>query len=208
MNGLEFPIDDFNMTGTWFNPRTHDMVTVRDVYFQDNQPIVMSSDGRQIPYSVFSEYVQAPLDSNGKPVIPNTSTPPTAQASNPAPNRSILTEGLTDNISNDLLDDPLFQVSTTPQQPQQEQPTAAVKEPSSPNRSIIDKALKHCSIPSAKVSFTWQNFPKKQLSALTDVMEVSVDEIVEYLYGEVMSTIHDDIATLFKDYVKAKIEGK
>lgn len=47
------------MQGTWYNPRTGDSFTVRDSFFENNEYVVSTTDGRMIPASKMQSYVRA-----------------------------------------------------------------------------------------------------------------------------------------------------
>ena len=49
-NGLMFGMEGPNMEGTWYNPQTGDSFTVRNSFFQDNQYLVQTTDGRVLTY--------------------------------------------------------------------------------------------------------------------------------------------------------------
>ena len=47
------------MSGTWYNPNTGDSFTVRDTFFEDNNLIVMTTDGRRLNYDIVSRYIKS-----------------------------------------------------------------------------------------------------------------------------------------------------
>ena len=49
------------MQGTWYNPYTGDAFTVRDAFFEDNQYIVMTTDGRKMDYNRLQNYIQSDM---------------------------------------------------------------------------------------------------------------------------------------------------
>ena len=57
MFGGEGPI----MQGTWYNPSTGDAFTVRDSFFEDNQYVVTSTDGRYFRYDQLKNYIQSDM---------------------------------------------------------------------------------------------------------------------------------------------------
>lgn len=57
MFGGEGPI----MQGTWYNPATGDAFTVRDSFFEDNQYIVTTTDGRYFRYDQLQNYIQSDM---------------------------------------------------------------------------------------------------------------------------------------------------
>ena len=63
-NGLMFGMEGPNMEGTWYNPKTGDSFTVRNSFFQDNQYVVQTTDGRVLDYNTLQYYVRSdkPID--------------------------------------------------------------------------------------------------------------------------------------------------
>ena len=57
MFGGEGPV----MTGTWYNPHTGDAFTVRDSFFEDNQYVVTTTDGRYFRYDQLQNYIQSDM---------------------------------------------------------------------------------------------------------------------------------------------------
>ena len=47
------------LEGTWYDPRTGNSLTVRDTLFEDNNLVVLTTDGRRIPYSQMERYVKS-----------------------------------------------------------------------------------------------------------------------------------------------------
>ena len=59
MPGISFNLDGPIMTGTWYNPKTGDKFTVRDTYFEDNNYMVITTDGRRMDYNMIQNYVKS-----------------------------------------------------------------------------------------------------------------------------------------------------
>ena len=47
------------MSGTWYNPQTGDSFTVADAFFQDNQYLVKTVDGRILDYNIIQNYIKS-----------------------------------------------------------------------------------------------------------------------------------------------------
>ena len=56
MSGINFSMDGPIMDGTWYNTTTGDSFTVRDTFFQDNQLMVATTDGRLMDYNMIQNY--------------------------------------------------------------------------------------------------------------------------------------------------------
>ena len=63
-NGITFGSDGPMMDGTWYNPKTGDSFTVRNTFFEDNQFIIQTTDGRVLNYEQIQNYVKSdkPMD--------------------------------------------------------------------------------------------------------------------------------------------------
>ena len=72
MNGMMFGGEGPVMQGTWYNPNTGDAFTVRDSFFEDNQYVVTTTDGRYLSYNQIQNYIQSdmPLEQLKKQVKP------------------------------------------------------------------------------------------------------------------------------------------
>jgi hypothetical protein len=62
MQGISFSIDGPVMTGTWYNPKNGDSFTVRDTYFEDNQYMVITTDGRRMDYNMIQNYIKSGMN--------------------------------------------------------------------------------------------------------------------------------------------------
>lgn len=83
-------------------------------------------------------------------------------------------------------------------------------EPKSPNQDIIERALKKASKPSVKNSYTWEDFPTKEVGMLIDIMDVPEEEIVEYLTSDrYINECIGDIRNELKEFIKCSLlKGK
>ena len=140
--GFNFPADSGPvMSGTWFNRRTQDSFTVRDAFLEDNQMIILTTDGRRLDYNTIQEYEQVndnqlplkngqqnqlPLevasmveDVEALPVI--EARAPTSAVSGMLPEDMALIQAQPAQPANDLLHTPVGQLANkTPAHDQQE----------------------------------------------------------------------------------------
>lgn len=63
------------MEGTWFNPKTGDVITIRDTFFENNNYIARTTDGRFLSYSQLQNYVRDDSKSIKKPETTSKETP-------------------------------------------------------------------------------------------------------------------------------------
>jgi hypothetical protein len=79
-------------------------------------------------------------------------------------------------------------------------------EPKSPNQDIIERALKKASKPSIKNSYTWEDFPTKELGMLIDIMDVPEEEVIEYLTSDrYINECIGDIRNELKEFIKCSL---
>jgi hypothetical protein len=79
-------------------------------------------------------------------------------------------------------------------------------EPKSPNQDIIERALKKATKPSIKNSYNWDDFPRKELDMLIDIMDVPEEEIIEYLTSDrYINECIGDIRNELKEFIKCSL---
>lgn len=73
-----------DLTGTWKNYRTGDVITIRDTLFEDNKLVGVSTGGQMIPYERLQSYVKCdPSEAASKTTLPSKTSKkhrPAAQA--------------------------------------------------------------------------------------------------------------------------------
>lgn len=202
MQEINFGMDGLSLDGTvWYNAKTGDSFKVRSNFFEDNNMILQTTDGRRININNMDGYVQW-QESGQPPKGPLESTKPTKQ-SIPAEVLSELDNG--DNPTGILAED-LALIQGAAVQRQFVPPTYATK---SSNHDIIDRALKKAKTPDWSVVMKWNKFPEQELTLLCSVMDISVEEIAEYYmdhlrdeFDEFMNNIRDQIS----DYIQSKLQ--
>ena len=76
----------------------------------------------------------------------------------------------------------------------------------SPNYDIIERALKKASKPSIKNSYQWEDFPRKEVEMLKDILDVPEEEIVEYLTSDrYINECIGDIRNELKEFIKCSL---
>lgn len=71
------------MEGTWFNPKTGDVITIRDTFFENNNYIARTTDGRFLSYSQLQNYVRDDSKSASQKNNTDTESAPVAVATDP-----------------------------------------------------------------------------------------------------------------------------
>lgn len=188
------------MQGTWYNPTNGDSFTVADSFFQDNQYIVKTTDGRMLDYNFIQNYVKsdAPIQKQTKSPVHNNELP-TEVAS--------LIEGNFDDImTNDdmnMLNKPLGNIYI----PTSTANTTNIAFQNNTNASIIEKALSKRDLPKVTTKILWKQFPQKEIDMLIDLMDVSLDEIIEWYVSrvdvdEIKRELQSDIKKFVEDVCK------
>lgn len=181
-NGLSFSDQGPVMTGTWYNPSNGDSFTVEDSYFQDNQYMVKTTDGRLLDYNFMQNYVKSdvPIKKQESKPIETVNT-----------NNDILPEDV------ELLSGNLHNSIKTPiYEPQQ-----------SPDMQIIKRAVGEKSTPKIKTSFEWNSFPEKELNMIIDIMNVSIDDVVKFYVDKLdKDTVIEAIKKDLQSYIEKKLK--
>ena len=189
MSGIMFGGDSPMMTGTWYNPSTGDSFTVRDTFFEDNQFVIQTMDGRVLYYDQIQHYVQT----DGP--IPKVEDKP-KQETLPAEVMNILAQD--DEEYADILPEDAAMISglgnmhVSPSTPAITPDTIYNPLPVNPNKTIIEKALSKRSLPDIQVKIDWKDFPKDEIKMLMDLMDLTKDEIVDWYVSQL------DIATIME----------
>ena len=223
-NGMTFGSEGPLVQGTWINPNTGDSFTVRDSFFEDNQYVVTTTDGRYIRYDQLQYYIQAdpksvegikqaaankvkeePLPTEVSNLIATDDniaetmiTPEDYQIIYGTPNYGKTgREPITKSLGN--LNDNTRHIAPAHAHTAASVPTAL---PEDMNRAIIKKALNNTEQPKFKVTVDWDKYPAKQIEMLYDIMGISEEDILEWYLDNIQMT---DIVTAIKDGIKNRI---
>lgn len=189
-SGLTFGSEGPIMDGTWYNPQTGDSFTVRDSFFEDNQYVVMTTDGRLMKYDQMQNYIKS-----DKPIQMNK--PDKKQETLPSEVADLL-----ENTTNyDILPEDLAMIQgqaptslgnlrdsmTTNPYPYNPNPTIQVasSEPINTNYDIISKALTKRSLPDFQIGIDWVECPVKEMNMLIELMDVRESEIVDWYLSQI-----------------------
>jgi hypothetical protein len=201
MFGGEGPV----MQGTWYNPTTGDAFTVRDSFFEDNQYVITTTDGRYLRYDQIQNYVQSDmrldeLKQLKKENVKEDILP--AEVSN-----------LIDNATDMLLPEDAVMVSGgyTPVAANQSGLGNIYQTPiqntvlstnNNMNTAIIEKALKNTAKPDFTIDVKWDKYPSKEIEMLKDIMEIPEDEIVDWYLDNIQL---EDFIIAFKEAIKERL---
>ena len=205
MFGNEGPV----MHGTWYNPNTGDAFTVRDSFFEDNQYVVTTTDGRYLKYDQIQNYVQTDMkledlkkrkaENTKKEEVLPSEVANILEGNEPSdpyneyllPDEDVLTRGLGFHTPAPKLGN-INEPRTVMQQPSQ----------ATMNEAIIVKALKNAPKPELVVDVIWDVYPEKQIEMLKDVMDISEDEIIMW-YLENLNM--DELVDSLKEAIRYRI---
>ena len=167
MNAMDFGAG-LDLTGSWENVRTGEVINIRDTIMMDNQMIGLSTDGRQIPFEKLQSFVKSDI---AKPNTPpkRTNIP---QKRTPRPSKPFVDDvdreqnwgAPTENVDSsadsgyeilpedmDLLRKPL---------PRREDEDRVQKSEQSSPISTVLEGLKKSEQPKINFSIKWDNIPE------------------------------------------------
>jgi len=207
--GMTFGLDGPVITGWWANPKTGDKFNAVDTFFEDNQLIVKTAEGRLLKYSQIQDYIKT--DNPGAFDKPKSA--PSKSKSESMPTEILNELESTDSTENDLLiaDDNIFSnknelLALSSPKPQAQTTTNQKK---SDDLFIIERALGSKNTPSIKTDVKWNDFPSKEISLLLDIMNVPIDDVIDYYTNNIdMTEILDEIKSDLKKYIRSKIESE
>ena len=201
MNGVMFGGEGPMMKGTWYNPNTGDVFTVRDSFFEDNNYVVTTTDGRYLSYNQIQNYVQSDTPASELKAMMNKSKQEKKEEI-PAELKDMIATDDDDSYDSYMIPDdniyakPLGNINNTPTVVQ---PAVA---PVNVNKAIIEKALKNTTGAKLTVIVDWPDYPEKEISLLTDIMDIPAQEIAEWYCNEIdTSWMINDIKSAIYDKI-------
>ena len=199
-----FTNDGPMMTGTWYNPTNGDSFTVADSFFQDNQYIVKTTDGRLLDYNFIQHYIKSDKPIPKQPTEQKKEKLPEEVANLLVNNDDDILEEDLQLISNNNLGNLKDNQRNNPSQKTHTQPTTNI----STELVIVQKALSKTSEPLMNIDITWNNFPSKEIGLLTEVMDINVDDVISYYLSQIdMQGIYNNLATCLIEFIKNKLGG-
>jgi len=191
MQGMNFGMDGPSITGWWVNPQTGDKFKAIDTYFEDNNLLIKTADGRLLNYNQIQNYVQTDK--------PESFKGPDKQAAKqeeeiPAEVLNEIDNGEGPDGGLLIPDDNIYGDRSPRQAPSAELGNIYRKEepqlqPAVQDFAIIDRALAGKDIPSLIANVEWNGCPKREIEMLVDVMNISEDEIVRYYFNRISKSM-------------------
>lgn len=203
MNEINFGMDGFSLDNTtWYNPKNNDVVKIRSNYFEDNNMVIQTYDGRVMNLNQLSNYVQ--WTGKGEP-------PKTPQQEKPIDTVPPEIAAMVENNNEDSYLDPedMAMISGIPMTSHSEIVKPQYTKPSkSPNYDIIDRALNKTKQPKIELDVKWNKFPSREIEMLIDIMDIPKQEISDYYINNIkddMNSFIDNIKNQLTKYIEEKL---
>ena len=190
MNGVMFGGEGPIMQGTWYNPKTKDIFTVKDSFFEDNNYVVMTTDGRCLSYNQIQNYIQTDTPVNElKAMFAKEKNEVKEEI--PTEIRNILANDDSDDFNQYMIpEDDIYGGNKLGNINQKHIAPAALHKqpvyndvPTSINKTIIEKGLKNTNGPKLTITVDWTDYPEKEISMLTGMMDIPHEEIADWYCG-------------------------
>ena len=203
-NGMMFGGEGPVMQGTWYNPTTGDVFTVRDSFFEDNNYVVTTTDGRYLNYNQLQNYIQS--DTPAEQLKKSFSNK--QQEILPSEVQGILEDNTYDSLilpedlnqSASILSKPLGNINNAS--------NSVYKVETKPldiNKTIIEKALKNTTPPQLTIIAEWDKYPEKEITMLTDIMNISRKDIADWYCENLETEWLQELLESFKNSIYNKI---
>lgn len=190
------------LEGTWYNPKTGDSLTIRDTLFEDNNLVVLTTDGRRVPYTQMEKYVKSdkPIPKMPK-VDPNITKKKKQQ---PSKRDEALAEPATwDDLILDEDKDVLGGDTNPLLKGLNNIPKKKKEEPKSVDDQILEKALKRWDNDiKVDVSIQW-GAKESTLNNLMDMFGFTEEDFAKYLLSKVKNI---DLEEPMKEAIKKIIK--
>ena len=225
-------MDGPTIEGVWQNSKTGDFFTVRDSYMEDDDFIIIATDGRRFNYKMLSDYSQT----NQKIEELKHSRDMIRRKREQDEDNEVLK--LIGSDEEDILTKPLKRNT----QPTTQTPSGGVemddeinslmgnyanpgkrpagvrmpidapdydrsvayKQPALKDADIIGRALKRVKAPEIKLDLIFEKYPEKQLDMLVNLMGCEYEDIANWMYEEYFSM---DLKSIIIDKIKEMLEG-
>ena len=190
------------MSGHWYNPKTGDSFTVRDTFMEDNNIIVLTTDGRRMDYNMIQQYVKTEKPMPKKPVDGYENK--NSAVDIPEEVRAIMADAEEDlkSLTTKTATEKEYPLSNhvTPQQNIYSGTVSSYQEIDE-DQMLIKRLLKRAAEPTISCAIRWNNFPKEQIHML-DMMAVDDEKIIEYYISKMnLEDIKKSISASLRKYL-------
>ena len=187
------------MEGNWFNPQNGDYFTVRDCFFENDDIVVMTTDGRRVSGSIIEQYIQtkmskAELELQKKEIQTSKQRKQTSRQTNtysdiPAEVLHMIDTGEDDmNAEIEALTRPFSDSTQTTRTVVEAPSKTTIKD-----EEIISRALSNKDHPELSINFSFTEVPEKELMMLLDIMKVSAEDIATWYFETYFKNDYKDI---------------
>lgn len=198
-----------NMQGTWVNPKNGDYFTVRETFFQDNNLMVQTMDGRLLDYNFISDYIKCDVKeakrisenvkskSNNKELeVPTEIKSIIENEANPESGSEYDEYMIPEDANLFNKGDNIFKKSLST-------PSPAPVIPGSEDMIFIKRALGKTIGPKIKVSIDWPDFPTQKIDMLTTLLDVSNESIAGWYIKDIdADSIKKEVQQSIEKYIK------
>lgn len=184
--------ENFQIEGQWINKQNGTIVTVSNYVSDGNETIVMTNNGPINMMDFMNNYVQ-----NGDSNSPIEETPIIQTNNNVKASNTIFNQEYTfdDDIT---IQQPIQQTIST-------NTSTTIKKEKINNESIIKKFFdKIENKPKIEVKINWEDFPKSEISTITNFLDVNIKDIATYIYYNICTNdnIVDNITNILESKLK------
>lgn len=182
----------------WYSTKSNDSFVVKDVLMDESGNLsFFTTDNRTIDSSQLANYIQSDVPINNIPKQQprvdvdltklDTDTPITIVNED----ESILNTPICSNQSS-WASSPII--------------IDKKEEKIDEETMIIEKALKKIEFPQVCCSFTWNEFPKKELSMLLEIMEIPIEKVLDYICKKAFTDkVISEITEQGKEYINCRV---
>lgn len=208
MNGINFGMEGPQVDGWWYNPQTGDRFNALDTYFEDNNLLIKTADGRLLNYNQIQNYVHVE-DPKSIPDKPSAAAPATDDV---PPEVLAEIEGDKDPNGGLLIPDDNIYGRPTKQQPGElgniyKGPETQSPSPAVQDFAIIDRALSGKDTPIVTGSIEWERFPKREIEMLVEVMQIPEQEIIQYYINSIsLDSLRNIVSQSIERYIKDMLD--
>lgn len=182
----------------WYSTKSNDSFVVKDVLMDESGNLsFFTTDNRTIDSSQLGNYIQSDTPINN---IPKQQPKLDIDLSKLDADTPITVV----NEDEDILNTPI----SSNQSPWTSPAIAIDKKEEKIDEEImiIEKALKKIEFPQVCCSFTWNEFPKKELSMLLEIMEIPIEKVLDYICKKAFTDkIISEITEQGKEYINCRV---
>lgn len=224
-------MDGPTIEGVWQNPKTGDFFTVRDSYMEDDDFIIIATDGRRFNYKMLNDYSQTNQkieelkhsrdmrrrkreQDEDNEVLKLIGTDEEDILTKPLKRN---TQPTTQTPSGDVeMDDEINSLMGNYANPVEKPAgvmmpidapgydrSVAYKQPALKDADIIGRALKRVKAPEIELDLIFEKYPEKQLDMLVNLMGCEYEDIANWMYEEYFSM---DLKSIIIDKIKEMLE--